>query len=95
MFTGALAWAAEGTRPVIEPEPATNLSERGGTLTAQIDPEGSETAYEIRLECEAANISELTGCNPEFGGQQWLTGDLRGAYGYETVSVALADLHRR
>ncbi len=77
---------------MIEPEPATNISEHGATLNVQINPEGSETEYEIRLECEAQNVSELMGCNPELGGQRWLIGDLGGMYEDETVSVTLADL---
>jgi hypothetical protein len=92
MIASAPALAAEDTRPVIEPQSATNIGEHGATVNVKINPEGSETAYEIRLECEAKNVSELTGCNPELGGEQWLAGELRGGYGYETVSVALADL---
>jgi hypothetical protein len=93
IFSGAPAWAVGGTRPVIEPEPPTNISEQGGTLNVQINPEGSETGYEIRMECEAPSMSELTGCDPElFPGERLRAGQLVASFTDQTVSVTLTGL---
>ena len=40
-----------GKAPVIESESESNISERGVTLEAQINPEGSETEYGLWVEC--------------------------------------------
>jgi hypothetical protein len=78
---------------VIEPEPPTNISEQGGTLNVQINPEGSETGYEIRMECEAPSVSELTGCDPElFPGERLRAGQLVASFTDQTVSVTLTGL---
>ncbi len=56
-LSAARALAAEGgggsgdKAPVIESESESNISERGVTLETQINPEGSETEYELWIEC--------------------------------------------
>jgi hypothetical protein len=89
----ALATAGE---PVIGSVSASNITERGATLEAQVDPQGSATTYEIWLECQVASLQAGAGCG---SGSEPVPGSPRGhdviAVGSEnrTVGVTVTGLH--
>jgi hypothetical protein len=49
LASAELALAAEGESPTIVSTSVTDVTEHGVTLVAQINPPGSETAYELHL----------------------------------------------
>ncbi len=57
VLTGSLVFSAAGAlasggEPTIGNVTATNVTEHGATLEAQINPEGSETTFEAWIQCE-------------------------------------------
>ncbi len=68
---GSLGWTASafaGSAPTIEGEAISGITERDATLAAQINPNGLETSYEVRLEsgcpyeglaCDAISVQNL------------------------------------
>lgn len=96
VFSGARALAVEGERPTIDNAQAKKMTEHGATLEAQINPQGSETAYEFWLECQSAPPISPYGrwgaCGPIAGGQQEQGGHLAASFGEQTVSVDMTGL---
>ena len=74
----ASALAAGGERPTIEDTTTTKVYEHEGTIEAQIDPQGSETTYEIWLECRGPH-------EPTWPCEQRVEGHL--AAGFEAKTV--------
>ncbi len=93
MLSGAQALAATG-EPVISGVSVTNVTEHGVTIEAQINSEGSETAYEIRLVWQVADPKggPPNGGEGELptGGPQTQTGNIAAGSGDQTVSATLA-----
>ena len=75
-----------GKAPVIESESESNISERGVTLEAQINPEGSETEYELWIECVVVYTFK---CGPT---ERVGSGRLPAGDSGQAVSVTLSDL---
>jgi hypothetical protein len=80
----ANALAAGGERPTIE-DTTTKVYEHEGTIEAQIDPQGSETTYEIWLECRGAH-------EPTWPCEQRVEGRLAAGFEAKTVSLQLTGL---
>jgi hypothetical protein len=87
-FSPADAFAAEEARPTINDVTTTKVYEHEGTIEAQINPQGSETTYEIWLECES--IDALP-CEPIGSGQR-IQGQLASGFEAKTVSLLLNNL---
>ncbi len=87
---GAQAWAAESAAPTIDHVSAGSTGEHTAVLEAQINPHGSETAYEFRLVYQdahpPANGESVT------GGVQATSGRISAGFGDQTVSADLTDL---
>jgi hypothetical protein len=83
--------ATEGQGPTIDSTSATMITERSATLQAQIDPQGSETAYEFRLECQSATPPQ-DACEPIAGGEQGKGGHIPAGWGGQSVSVHVIGL---
>ena len=81
---------AAGGGPTVRNASASSVTENGATLEAQIDPEGGETAYEFRIECQDAPVGssacEELALSPQGRGQ------IAAGSGAETVSATLEDL---
>ncbi len=75
-----------GKAPVIESESESNISERGATMEAQINPEGAETKYELWIECVVVYTFQ---CGPTEGVG---SGRLPAGDSGQAVSLALSDL---
>ena len=90
VFSAAPASATEGGRPMIENVTATKVYEHEGTLEAQINPEGSETTYEIWLECQSAH-EPFWPCEPIMNSQR-IEGHIAAGFEAKTVSLHLAGL---
>jgi hypothetical protein len=82
---------AAGSEPVISNVSATAVTEYGATLEARINPEGSETSYEILLECQLASLSSPI-CEPVVGGAQARVGHIAVDAGEQTVSDGVSGL---
>jgi hypothetical protein len=87
----ASASASEAQRPKIVDAQAKDMTEHGATLVLQIDPQGSETAYEVWLECERA-VSEAGPCEPPLGGPHAQVGQIAADPGVKEVAVEMASL---
>ena len=88
----APATAAANGPPVIEKTTLVSVSETGATVEAQIDPEGLETSYEIKLVWQDAdppgpgeNVSD---------GPHAQTGQIAASPGEQTVSAVLTGMQR-
>lgn len=71
---------------------ASDVSTTGATIEVPINPEGSETSYEIRLECQNAQASKPN-CEPLTVGVQRRQGILGAGYTPQTVTDAVTGLH--
>jgi len=80
----ASALATGGERPTIEATTA-KAYEHEGTIEARIDPEGSETTYEIWLECRGAH-------EPTWPCEQRVEGHLAAGFEAKPVSLHLTGL---
>jgi len=90
VFCSPQAQASEESVPVIDGTSVSGLSENSATLTAQINPQGSETMYGLWLVWQAANTSS-TGEAP--AAPQMQTGEIPAGYGDQTVSATVTGLH--
>lgn len=90
LLCAAPALAAEGAGPTIDGTTVTNITEYGATIEAQINPQGRETLYEIRLVWQTDG-SSLEG-ERVTGGVQSQLGRIGAAFGEKTVSLPLTDL---
>jgi hypothetical protein len=79
------ALAAAGERPTIEDTTTTKVYEHEGTIEARIDPQGSETTYEIWLECRGPH-------EPTWPCEQRVEGRLAAGFEAKTVSLHLTGL---
>jgi hypothetical protein len=89
MFYAPEALASEASIPTIDGTSISELPENSATLTAQIDPQGSETMYGLWLVWQAPNTSS-TGEAPVM--PQMQTGEIPAGYGDQTVSATITDL---
>jgi hypothetical protein len=85
VLSGAPALASGGELPTVEDVTATKVYEHEGTIEAQIDPQGSETTYEIWLECRGPH-------EPIWPCVQRVEGHLAAGFEAETVSLHLTGL---
>jgi hypothetical protein len=72
-----------------------NVTETSATLPAQINPEGSETRWEIYLECQAplpSQASRTSKCEPVTGGRQLHEGRLVAGTAPEMVQAEMTGL---
>lgn len=79
MLSGAQALAVEGERPAIDGESATNVTQTGATLEAQINPENQETSWSFQY----GTNESLAGATVAPGGS------IVASFGDQPVSVAL------
>ena len=88
LLLGSRALGAEGERPAISGVTAAYGPEDDATLEAQIDPEGSETKYELWLQCEGTTEEK---CEP-----MWVSeaqgGRIAAGFGARTVKAYLTSL---
>lgn len=70
----------------------TALTETSATLQAQIDPEGSETTWQIYLECSHSSAPESPPCEPLSGGPQLHEGKIAGGAAPEVVQAVVSGL---
>jgi hypothetical protein len=103
LFGASSGFAAEAggqpaaEAPVIESESESNMTEDGVTLEAQINPEGSETEYELWIECgwEGYQGQEFPcGSSEHVLPERVAFGRLPAGDTGDAVSVALSDLLR-
>jgi hypothetical protein len=87
----APASASEGQLPKIVDAEAKDMTEHGATLELRIVPQGSETAYEVWLECERA-VSEAGPCEPPLGGPHAQVGRIAAGPGAKEVVVEMTSL---
>ncbi len=88
----APATAAANGSPVIEQTTLVSVSETGATVEAQINPEGLETSYEIKLVWQDADPPG-PGENVS-GGPHAQTGQIAAGPGEQTVSAVLTGMQR-
>jgi hypothetical protein len=86
-----VAWAGV-VQPTIEGMTATNQTATGAAVTAQIDPQGSETTWEIRLQCGEPYPGPID-CEKPVDGLQPNTGKLAAGTTAQTVSAEFTGLH--
>ncbi len=94
MLSAAPALAAEGASPVIGHVATTEVAEHEVEVEAQIDPEGLETSYEVRLvwqEADPKGGPTNDGERPA-GGEQPQTGSIAVGSGNQTISAKFAGL---
>jgi hypothetical protein len=87
----AEASASAGQLPKIVDAQAKDMTEHGATLELQIDPQGSETTYEVWLECERA-VSGAGPCEPPLGGAHAQVGQIAADPGVKEVVVEMTSL---
>lgn len=90
LLSPAGAFAVEGERPTINNVTDTKVYEHEGTVEAQIDPRGSETTYEMWLECQSAR-EPFWPCEP-ISNSQRIQGDIASGVEPQTVSLHLTGL---
>ncbi len=91
MLSGAPPALASGVgSPRIESTAVTNIIEQGVTLEAQIDPQGSEAAYEFRLVWQDADPPAPG--EPVTGGEQIQGGHIAAGSEDQTVSAVVTNL---
>lgn len=88
-FAGAQA--AERQRPVISEVSATEPTEHGVVLKANINPNGLTTDYEVVLECRWWSDSDLE-CYPGSSPETLLTGSIEASSGSRNVTVKVSGL---
>lgn len=88
LLPGSRALGAEGERPAISGVTAVYGPEGDATLEAQIDPEGSETAYEFWLQCGGTTEEK---CEP-MGVSEAQGGRIAAGFGAHTVKAYLTNL---
>jgi hypothetical protein len=88
--SASLALATEGTAPTITGVSVTVSTEYSATVVAQINPEGSETAYEFRLVRQDASPSGPG--EPVAGGPQAQSGHIPAGVLAKSVSATLTGL---
>ena len=79
------AWRAGAERPTIEDRTMAKVYEHEGTIEARIDPQGSETTYEIWLECRGSH-------EPVWPCEQRVDGHLAAGFEAKAVSLQLTGL---
>ncbi|HXP36785.1 MAG TPA: hypothetical protein VN817_03375 [Solirubrobacteraceae bacterium] len=82
--------SAEGLPKIVDAQ-AKDMTEHGATLELQIDPQGSETAYEVWLECERAVPGDGP-CEPPLGGAHEQGGQIAADVGVRSVVVDMTSL---
>jgi hypothetical protein len=82
-FGPAPSVAASGELPAVAPRVASQVTKTSATIEAGINPEGSQTSYEISLECQ--NAAQLDSCEPLTVAPQLQQGTI--AAGVEEVIV--------
>jgi hypothetical protein len=83
--------ASAGQLPKIADAQAKDMTEHGATLELQIDPQGSETAYEVWLECERPAFGDGP-CEPPLGGAHEQGGQIAADIGVRSVVVDMTSL---
>jgi hypothetical protein len=91
LCSAASVLAAEVEAPWIDNAVATGASETTGSLEAQIDPHGGETAYEFWLECQYPTGGP-SACEPVAGGQHAQGGRMSAGSEDQTVTVQMTGL---
>ena len=94
VLSPAAALAAEGGSPVIGHVATTDVGEHAVKVEAQIDPEGLETSYEVRLVWQQADPKGGPTNNGErpVGGEQSQTGRIAAGSGSQAVSASFTEL---
>ena len=87
----APAVASAASAPEVTWHEASAVSKTGATIEATINPEGSETSYEIRLECQS--VERQGNCEPLAVGAQSTNGVLAAGFEVHTVSDIVTGLH--
>ncbi len=87
----APALASATSVPEVTWHEASVVSMTGATIEATINPEGSETSYEIRLECQS--VERQGNCEPLTVGTQSTHGVLAAGFEAQTVDDIVTGLH--
>lgn len=82
--------AVAAAAPEVEYRVASDVSATGALIEVPINPEGSETSYEIRLECQSASGKQ--NCEALTVGAQRRQGTLSPAFTAQTVTDAVTGL---
>jgi len=90
LSSASQAMATEAESPTIDSTTVTSFTEHGVSIVAQINPQGSETAYEFRLVWQDANPPAAG--EPIPGGPQVRAGRIAAGFGDQTVSAVLTGL---
>ena len=80
-----------GARPSIESESASNITATDATLEAQINPNGLETTYEVKLEAPWCGFLGPGSCEST-GGVQIASGTIPAGSSAQTISVDIAQV---
>ncbi len=87
----ARALASEGQLPRIVNAQAKDMTEDGATIEVQIDPQGSDTTYELWLECQRPTPSSAA-CEPPTGGPHEQNGQIAADAGTKTITLEMTGL---